>query len=386
MHVCTCENQELLTIEDRLEGVRRLYCENFAGCVPSKRGEDPPIELALLETSGLVYLRAVSEQLKMHHTLDEIGVPPVGMPMLPAAVALAPKPASRLVVPLVGVLALVFAVAGAFALDLWGRRSGAASESPGRQVSGSLAAVRQPAEAASSGAFLRTSRVLRPAASPPSLTCSPPVGAGPRPVGSCSRAQIQTPPSMRRRAARRSSAMSPAKRLRAPAPPTAPLALAAPPTAPLALAAPPTAPLALVAPPTVASTAPVDLTPVRHGAPPVVRPSLERLLKAATGKTGTVMPPPEVLPHRLGAKAITVVQGQLRHRAASCLRRFGFTHLTLRVRVRVRGDRGRVTWAKVRGRLRGTPAGRCIERAARHLRTPRFVQARQTLTLPIRVH
>jgi hypothetical protein len=384
MNVCTCEKRELLSIEDRLEGLRRVYCENFGGCGSSMEAEGPLIEATLPETSGLVYLRAVSDQLKTHHTLGAYPGLQVSTPMRPAVVTLAPRRARRLVVPLLGVLGLALAsvVATVVTLDLSRGPREAAVIFPGRQVSGLLAG--DPVSADLLTSKLRISpEVIRLGMLPPDPPSTPAVACEESPRSAqCSLPRAHSAPPKRRRPHRPVPAVSP-QRPRKPKPKPTPTPTPAP------VLAPTPTPTPVLASMSVASgIATPDLGPVRArvGATPVTGPSLEHLLKAATGKTGTVMPSPEVLPERLGPRAVMAVGRQLRRRAAPCLQKFGFTHVTAQVRVRLRGDRGRVTWAKVRGRLQGTPAGRCIERVARHLRTTRFSQSRQTLTLPIRVH
>ncbi len=364
MHVCTCSNQELLSIEDRLEGVKKLYCENFPGCSETL-DEAPPIELAPLETSGMVYLRAVHRDLARHHLLSVIPGPAVPTPMMPLATTLAPRAGRRLAAPLVGMVAVALLVGAALTLALPSPPPGIGGGGGSSQAQGSLALVTTDD---------RDRTPFNRKAAPAPVTQSVPAASAPSDLVPVLESRVA--PVAVATAPRRSVRRAPKKTLRralVKADPPAPQGAERRPAPEGAERRP--APEGAERRPAVAKQASPE---------PAAGLTLERILKNARGKSGTVLPPPEVLPEKLGAKAYGQLQAQLRRRTRHCLKKFGFTHVTARVRLRLRGDRGRVTWVKMRGRLKGTPVGRCIELVARHLRVPRFKQSRQTLTIPFR--
>lgn len=372
MRVCTCDNQELLNIEDRLAGVKQLYCENFSGCVAPVAGDAAPRDLMPLETSGAVYLRAVNEELQKHHVLAAHPGPPVPTPMLPTATTLAPATESHFALPLLGILAIASVAGAVLMLERTRQDLDSGGVPPGAKASLALLGSDNSEEAAPLRAV-----TPRAAPKPRSLTPDRVVLPARPPKRAAAAPKVRAPGRALLRQRTKPLAKAPTRpEKKQPAP------MLAPEMKPDPVSAPTLAPVLTAMKPDVPATAPVQA----GAATGTGAPSLERMLKAATGKTGTVLPPPVELPKRLGPKAITAAQKQMRRRAGHCLRKFGFTHVTATLRVRVRGDRGRVTWAGVRGRLKGTPAGRCIERAARHLRTGRFSQSRQVFTIPIRVH
>jgi len=118
---------------------------------------------------------------------------------------------------------------------------------------------------------------------------------------------------------------------------------------------------------------------------PMARPSeTYRMLKVAAGGERRKPAARPSLPSRLPASAVTRALGRVRSGVQGCLRRFGFGHTTIRLRVTVSGSTGRVTAARALGRFRGAPAGRCALRLVRSLSFPRFSHASQTVLLPVR--
>ncbi len=54
----------------------------------------------------------------------------------------------------------------------------------------------------------------------------------------------------------------------------------------------------------------------------------------------------------------------------------------IRVRVVVSGSSGRVSSASVKGKFSGTPTGRCVARAVRRAKFPKFAKPSQSFTYP----
>ncbi len=125
-----------------------------------------------------------------------------------------------------------------------------------------------------------------------------------------------------------------------------------------------------------------EATPVKR----TVAPAGEtyRMLKVAASRETAKPTAGPSLPPRLPASAISRGLGQARSAVQACLRRFGFGHATIRLRVTVAGATGRVTAARALGRFGASPVGSCALRRVRSLRFPRFARSNQTILLPIR--
>ncbi len=111
-----------------------------------------------------------------------------------------------------------------------------------------------------------------------------------------------------------------------------------------------------------------------------------KMLKDAAGGERNKPAARPALPARIPASAVSRALGRIRGGVQACLRRFGFGHATIRLRVTVAGATGRVSGARVQGRFSSTPAGRCALRRVRSLRFPRFSRTNQTVVLPVRAH
>lgn len=119
------------------------------------------------------------------------------------------------------------------------------------------------------------------------------------------------------------------------------------------------------------------------GAPPPAEKTYRMLKAAASGDERKPTARPS-LPARLSSSAVTRALGKVRSPIQACLRRFGFGHATLRMRVTVNGATGRVSSARAVGRFQGTPVGRCALRRVHNLRFGRFARTSQTVLLPVR--
>lgn len=126
----------------------------------------------------------------------------------------------------------------------------------------------------------------------------------------------------------------------------------------------------------VAEAAPVAQPAPRPGA------TFRMLQVAAAGERKPIARPS--LPTQLPRAAVTRALAQVRSPIQACLRRFGFGHATIRLRLTITGATGRVSGARAMGRFRDTPVGRCAQRRVRNLRFGRFARTSQTILLPIR--
>ncbi len=109
-----------------------------------------------------------------------------------------------------------------------------------------------------------------------------------------------------------------------------------------------------------------------------------RMLQVVVNREGRKPAADATLPVRIPVAAVTRAVRRIQGSVQACLRRFGFGHATLRLRLTVSGTSGRVITAAALGRFGGSPAGSCAQRSVRNLRFPRFSRRSQTVLLPIR--
>jgi hypothetical protein len=109
---------------------------------------------------------------------------------------------------------------------------------------------------------------------------------------------------------------------------------------------------------------------------------LQDLLKAAGGMKSSGGGGGSALPKRLSPGDIRRGVGRVLGSARACHNRYKVAG-TCRVRVVIRGSSGRPTSVRVLGKFSGTPTGRCVKRAFKRARFPRFRQQSQSFVFPL---